>query len=735
MSTSALSGSDSRIARHLGLKVPTYTSLRSFIDAGEYPIFLRCAEPTFAKTFESPFGFEVLLERVRHAEAVERRRANLVRALAEVELDEELSGLLKDSMNEAVLEDLSLLANPSAAPEGFVAPEREALVAFVDKLRGDVRLALKLTEAFESDGVITITANPKASPGSSQRYKDLLTEATLLSEFDISSYLQLRRAERAHEVTVEFSLPVHSVQQLFGECADVPPQERESYRPVFFDFVASERVTRMVHHIRARFKRQAEDIALQAGWEQAERTIDRGQQQHLVIGLSAMTKEKAVIALTNDKSDTPRTLEIQYKDEKFAEKIKEFIGDAPISLLAIQADSRSRSFSKHLVKALPGPKPRMVIMPMSVVKTMVREVARRPQEALLGHDARQAYLLAELAADPRAAAFHAPHIVRAFVPCRGEINPRILDEFENTFLRALLATHGFDVNAASVDVLRLVPGLNSKDLLAERSTGRFISLQDVESRLAWTPQSFKAAACMMRVRGGENPLDSRVLHPQYYSVFNQALSQVDFDLQALLKTPKLFDRLPLAELLTDSENVQGVITRIRNGVLRSKPKRLRFQGGAAKGNGGRKLETLRVGAMFKGVVKTIAEYGVFVEFGAERNGLVHVSQCAVEYIKHPEEVIKVGQEVEVRLMAVDLSTKKIRLSMLTEEQEATRDAQKKERSAGRSKGGFKGGGKGKGGNRGKRRDDYGPDPVKEKKEEFDPTNPFYKFFQANESSK
>ncbi|HIA39082.1 MAG TPA: hypothetical protein EYN86_06250, partial [Planctomycetes bacterium] len=109
MSATALFGSDSRIARHLGLKVPTYTSLRGFIDAGEYPVFLRCAEPSFAKMFESPFGFEVLLERIRHAEAVERRRANLVRALDGIELDDELSGLLKDTMNEAVLEDLSLL--------------------------------------------------------------------------------------------------------------------------------------------------------------------------------------------------------------------------------------------------------------------------------------------------------------------------------------------------------------------------------------------------------------------------------------------------------------------------------------------------------------------------------------------------------------------------------------------------------------------------------------------------
>jgi transcriptional accessory protein Tex/SPT6 len=751
MSATALSGSDSRVARHLGLKVPTYHSLRNLLDAGEYPVFLRCAAPAFARTFESPFGFEVLLERIRHAEAIERRRANLVRALEGVELDEELSALLKDTMNEAVLEDLSLLGSPSAAPADFVAPEREPLIEFLAALRGDVRLALKLTDAFEKDGVISITANPKANPEKSERYKDLLGDAILLSEFDISTYLHLRRAERAHEVIVEFALPLSSVQKLFSECEGVPPQEKESYRPLFFDFVSNERVSRMVHHIRAHFKRQAEDIALQSGWEQVERTLDRGAQQGLVVGLTAITKDKAVIALANDKSDTPRTLEVQYKDDKFAETLKEFIGDNTVSLLAVQADSKSRSFSKHLSKALPGSKPRMVIMPMSVVKTMVREVARRPQEALLGHDARQAFLLAELAANPRAVAFHAPHIVRAFVPYRGEINPRILEEFENTFLRALLVNHGFDVNTANADVLKLVPGLNSKDFLAERSTGRFSSLQDVESRLAWTAQSFNAAACMMRVNGGENQLDARALHPRFYSVFNQALAQTDFSFKDLMKSPKLFDKLQFAELLSNDENAQGSITRIRNGVLRSKPKRLRFQGGSAKTNGGRKLETLRVGGMFKGVVKTVTEYGVFVAFGAEREGLVHVSQCATEYIKHPEEVLKVGQEVEVRLVAIDLSAKKIRLSMLTEEQEAQRALQKKERASGNSggdkqgdRGGFKGGGRsggggdrgGKGGGKGGRgkgqsrdRNDYGPDPKKQKKEDIDPTNPFYQFFK------
>ncbi len=381
MSATTLAGSDSRVARHLGLKVPTYTSLRKFIDAGEYPVYLRCAEASFAKTFENPFGFEVLLERSRHAEAVERRRANLHRALEGIELADDLKSMLNDTMNEAVLEDLSLLVSPLSAPSDFEKPANERLEEFVNNLRADARLALKLTDAFESEGVISIKPSEKSKPGNAKRYADLLCEAKLISEFDISKYLHLRRAERAHEVELTFSLPLASVQRLFTECEEIPPQEKESYRPLFFDFVTQERLPRMVHHIRARFKRQSEDIALQSGWEQVERTLDRGRQQHMVLGVTALTKENAVIAAANIDSDTPQAFEIKSSDEKFDAKLKDFIGDKEISLVAIQADSKSRAFSKHLFKALPGSKPRMVIMPMSVVKTMVREVARRPQEA------------------------------------------------------------------------------------------------------------------------------------------------------------------------------------------------------------------------------------------------------------------------------------------------------------------------------------------------------------------
>ena len=112
---------------------------------------------------------------------------------------------------------------------------------------------------------------------------------------------------------------------------------------------------------------------------------------------------------------------------------------------------------------------------------------------------------------------------------------------------------------------------------------------------------------------------------------------------------------------------------------------------------------------------------MFVEFGAEREGLIHVSQCSSKFIKHPQEILQEGQEVEARLIGVDLAARKIRLSLLTEEEENARD---NKRSSFRNKKK----------NKGQKRRGERLNKRVEKKEEIDPTNPFYQFFQDNEVS-
>jgi uncharacterized protein len=752
MSTPRKPSGETNLARFLGLKVPVLNALREGIAAGEFPVYLRCAEPSLAGQFPHAFGFELLLERLRQAESIERRRANLLRSFEGRE--EEFASaiaMVETTMSEGELEDAGLALHPSHAPADFPTPEKEEHVSFLDALRGDSGLARELHHAFDKEG--TIAVNGVENPSEDQkRFHHLTHDEQPIAAIDPAAYLLLRRAERAHAVKVAFDMPRATVTKLFDGLSSYPAQEKDSYRGLFLDFVKRERLPRLVQQLRATLKRRAEDLALQSGWEQVERSLDRGRQEGLVLGLCASRKGKVVVAASHGSSETPRTIEVDVKSETMAADLARFLGEEEVSLAAMQADSATRNAGQKVIKALPN-KPRISMVPLAVVKTMLREVARRSTEALLSHDERQAFLVATLASDPRAAAFHTPHIVRAFIPYRGEINHRILDDFEVTFLRSLLVQRGVDVNTAPGDMLRLVPGLDADSVLVERSTAPFRSLHDLFERISISAQDWRAACCILRVRGGDEPLDARPLHPMYYRPLQAAIAASDAKLGDLLKEPGRINQMDWSAALEGEQHKDGIVTRVREGLSKPRRSRLRFQGGGhghQGGKGGRPLESLRIGEMLKGQVKNLADYGAFLDVGVEREGMAHVSQCSDRFIKHPSEVLEVGQEIEARVVSVDLANRKIRLSLLTEEQEKAREEQRKERSANRpgggggrggdnrgGPGGGRGGDRGRGGPRGKggRGGGFGPDPKAQPKEEFDPTNPFYVFFKDKDKQK
>ncbi len=742
MSSTRQPSAEVRLARYLGLKVPVLNALREGLAAGEFPVYLRCAHPALAGQFPHAFGFELLLERLRQAESMERRRINLIRAFEGHEEEfAEAYDVVLNTMEEGELEDASLVLKPSPAPADFVAPEKEAHAAFLEALRADASLALQLQRYFRSEGTMEVLALD-ADSEEKKRFHNLAQEPQPLAHVAPEKYLQLRRAERAHAVKVEFALPPSVLTRLFENLDSYPKQEKESYRILFHEFVARERMPRLVQQMRGALKRRAEEAALQNGWEQVERSLDRGHHENLVLGLCASKKGRLILAAAHGADLAPRTIELDPKAESVGDDLKRLLGEEKVGLVAVQADTATRSAAQKLMKAFPGGKPRMVMVPMAVVKTMLREVARRPAEALLGHDERQAFLVATMASNPRAAAFHTPHIVRAFIPFRGEINHRILDDFETTFLRSLLAQKGVDLNTASGDLLRLVPGLDAEGVLVERSTAPFRSLQDFQYRMGLSMAQWRAACCLLRVRGGDEALDAKPLHPMYYLPLGQALANSNRSLADVLKDPRKVQELDWSHV-EDKTLLEGLKQRVQEGLSKPRRSRLRFHG-AAGGRGarsGRKLETLRVGELLPGTVKNLADYGAFIDIGAEREGLVHVSHCCERFIKHPSEALSEGQEVEVRILAIDLANRKVRLSLLSEDQEKEREEQRKERSSQRREGGRGGtGGRGRGGPRGGRnrrghREDYGPDPKAQPKEEFDPTNPFYVFFKEQQKEK
>ena len=772
MSRQVSQGSDSTAAHSLGLKVPAYHRLREALSAGEFPVYLRTADPALAGMFQNPFGFELLLERMRQVDGVERRRANLLRALEGKEDIDEMRAMVVAAKDEGDLEDAALGNDPSPTPADFESPEKEEHAAFLAALRGDAKVAAMLRTAFSQQGTVEVSLVEGASDV--DRFKNFVAAPSLVSQVDPGRYLQLRRGERAHALKLEFALPAGAVREAFAQAGGYPPQEKDSYESLFAVFVARERLPRLIQGARARLKRAAEERALEQGWGQVEQALDRGRQDGSVLGLCATRGKKLVLALAQDVNEAPRTDVLDPSAEDFAEKVTSFLGDTKIELIALQADSVTRNGAQKLVKVLRGgdKKLRQAAIPVAVAKTMAREVARRQSEALLGHDERQAFLVAALALDPRSAAFHTPHVVRAFIPFRGEINHRILDDFEATFLRSLLQVRGVDANTAGADLLRLVPGLDAAAVVVERSTAPFRSLADLQARLCLPPTEWRAACCLLRVRGGDEPLDAKGLHPDFYAPLRAALDKAGVAEIDIIREPAKLNSLPWSEALEGTDNSDGVVACIRRGLMKATRRRAR-----PVGRGGtRPVEALQPGTKLKGVVKNLTEYGAFVDIGARREGLVHVSHVSASFIKHPSEALAEGQEVEVRVLSVDLESQKIRLSMLTEEQEKERAEARggrREGGGGRPgggggggggsggggrdgggggggggrdgarRGGGGGGGRGgrdggrgghsgdrKGGGRG-RREEYGADP-RAVKEEFDPTNPFYQFFKEGD---
>ncbi|MDA1260245.1 MAG: hypothetical protein O3A20_06435, partial [Planctomycetota bacterium] len=464
---------DERMARALGLRPDALADLRAGLAAGEDPLWLRCAEPALAGALGDAFGFELLLERLRRLESLERRRANVMRDHPGEELAEWRAQIAR-AESEADFEDLLLAVQPAPAPVGVEAPEKEAHAAYLASLRGNVALAAALRRLFDAAATVSIEAIGEGEEA--KRAHVLAMPPAPVSVLDPAQYLRVRRGEKAHALRLVFDLPQSEILLLFQQHGgEVPAQEKEAYRELFLRFARAERLPRLALDVRTELKRRAEEHALQEAWTTVAHALDRGQQEGPILAIAPGRGSRVIIALVTGRDEAPRTQEFELKAENLEEALGRFLNGQMPQVLAFSGEGAARAagqkFTRFLRKG--AEQLRSVLVPPGAGRTLLREVARRPSEALLSQDERHAFLLGWLVLDPRAVALHTPHLIRSFIPQRGEMNPRLLEEFEALFLRELLLSRGVDANTAPIDALRRVPGLDADGALAERATAPF----------------------------------------------------------------------------------------------------------------------------------------------------------------------------------------------------------------------------------------------------------------------
>lgn len=229
---------------------------------------------------------------------------------------------------------------------------------------------------------------------------------------------------------------------------------------------------------------------------------------------------------------------------------------------------------------------------------------------------------------------------------------------------------GVDLNTASAPLMEHISGINktlAKNIVEYReANGRFTSRKELLKVPKLGPKAFLQCAGFMRINDGKNPLDSTSVHPESYDIATALIKETGHSLEELKSgsikniRKSIADVKKLAEKLgTGAITLTDIINELEKPARDPRdemPKPI-LRGDVLE------MKDLTEGMVLKGTVRNVIDFGAFVDIGVHQDGLVHISQMSDKYIKHPMEVVNVGDIVTVKVMSVDLNKKRIQLTM------------------------------------------------------------------------
>ncbi|KAA8885311.1 S1 RNA-binding domain-containing protein [Nocardia colli] len=225
---------------------------------------------------------------------------------------------------------------------------------------------------------------------------------------------------------------------------------------------------------------------------------------------------------------------------------------------------------------------------------------------------------------------------------------------------------GVDVNTASVPLLSRVSGIAgsvAESIVAHRDqNGPFRSRTALLEVPRLGPKAFEQCAGFLRIRGGDDPLDTSSVHPEAYPVVRRIMESTGRDITEVIGNTTVLRALR-ADEFTDERfgvpTVTDIITELEKPGRDPRPefKTAEFAAGVEK------VADLEPGMVLEGVVTNVAAFGAFVDIGVHQDGLVHVSAMSHNFVKDPREVVNTGDVVKVKVLEVDVARQRIGLSL------------------------------------------------------------------------
>ena len=246
-----------------------------------------------------------------------------------------------------------------------------------------------------------------------------------------------------------------------------------------------------------------------------------------------------------------------------------------------------------------------------------------------------------------------------------DVNQNALKESLDRTVESCVNQVGINLNTASKHLLTYVSGLGpslAQAIVMHRTeNGIFKNRSQLKKVARLGDKAYEQCAGFLRIRDAENPLDNTSVHPESYHVVEKMAKDSNVSVKELIDKKDLRKQINLTKYVNDKIGLPTL-----NDIMRELDKPGLDPRGEAKAfefGDVHTLEDLKIGMILPGIVTNITNFGAFVDIGVKQDGLVHISQMANRFIKSPNEVVKLQQQVQVKIIELDMTRKRVMLSM------------------------------------------------------------------------
>lgn len=603
------------------------------------------------------------------------------RTRATIAKEKGLEGLANYILLQAAKEPVEKEATKYVSEEKEVTSEKDAIAGAMDIIaegiseEADYRIHIR--ELTMKQGMMVSTAKTPEEKSVYETYYDFSQQVNKVPGYRV---LAMNRGEADKILTVKIQAPEEDILRYLNKKTIV---KDNPYTTPILQEVVADSYKRLIapaieREIRNELTEKAEDSAILVfGKNLTQLLMQPPIVGQVVLGWDPAFRtgcKLAVVDATGKVLDTKviYPTEPQNKVEESKKILKQMIETYNITLISVGNGTASRESEQVIVELIKEINKPISYVIVNEAGASVYSASKLATEEFPNFDVgqRSATSIARRLQDPLAELVKIDPKSIGVGQYQHDMNQKKLGEALSGVVEDCVNKVGVDLNTASASLLEYISGVSkviAKNIVAYREeNGKFQDRKELLKVAKLGPKAFEQCAGFMRISGGKNPLDATSVHPESYEAAQGLLKKLGFTPEDVItgNLAGLSKKVKDYKKLSEELNV-GEIT------LRDIVKELEKPGRDPRDEMPKPvlrtdvldMKDLKEGMILKGTVRNVIDFGAFVDIGVHQDGLVHISQITDRFIKHPMEVLSIGDIVEVKVLSVDMQKKQIKLTM------------------------------------------------------------------------